>query len=197
MTKFLPYQQYDIQAIESWLNKHAQKGLRLEKMDGVFPKFKKNYDRMVYYRVRYALNDPPKGYAHYWGNLYIYETEDPADLPNPSYEKGSVMAAQNQKTPWFALALLISMLYMAKILFDALSGGQPLFLAFTALAVAAQAVWLVTIGLDWKRGRDIARGTLNPAECPPGAKNKAVQTISSILAIAATIIAIFLGEGVL
>ena len=44
MRKFLPYQQYDVRAIEEWLNKQSMAGYRLVKMDGVFPTFKKYID---------------------------------------------------------------------------------------------------------------------------------------------------------
>lgn len=197
MTKFLPYQQYDVQAIENWLNGHAQRGLRLVKMDGVFPKFKRNYDRMVYYRVRYAPKDPPKGHAFYWGDLYIYEAEDPADLPNPNYAKGSVMAANAQKKPWYALALLICALFMAWTLLGSLSEGAPAYLISGGISVAAQAVWLVCIWLDRKRSRSIADSTIDPAVTLPNPKTKAVHTAASIVAFAAAMLAVLIGEGII
>jgi len=197
MIKFLPYQQYDVQAIETWLNKHAQKGLRLVKMDGVFPKFKKNYDRMVYYRVRYAPIDPPKGYSHYWGSLYIYEAQDKADLPNASYEKGSVMAAKNQKKPWYAIALLIAMVYVAVTLAQQLSSATPAFLALGGVAVASMLIWLVFIFLDWRRSRQIADGTLNPSANPPDPKAKTILTVSSIVSVLTTLLTALIGEGII
>lgn len=195
MTKFLPYQQYDLLAIENWLNKHAQRGLRLEKMDGVFPKFRKNYDRMVYYRVRYAPTDAPKGYSHYWGKLYIYEAESKAELPNPSYEKGSMMAARDQKTPWYAAALLIAMVYVAVILARQLSTAEPGYLVCGAVSVVAMLVWLVCIFQAWRRGRSIADGTLDPAAAPPSPKAKTALTLSSIIAFTFTLLTVVIGEG--
>ncbi len=197
MKKFLPYQQYDLLAIENWLNVQARRGYRLVKMDGVFPEFKKHYDKLVCYRVRYIPNNTRTDHAFYWGDLYIYQAEDPTALPKPSYEKGSVMAARNRKKPWFALALLICVVYLAWTLAGSLSTAAPVFIGFAALSVAAQLVWLVSIALDWRRGHKIAEGTLNSVENPPSPMAKTVLTVSSITAILATFVAVLLSEGLI
>ena len=193
MTKFLPYQQYDVQAIEQWLNEQSRKGYRLEKMDSVFPQFKKYYDHQIYYRVRYIPDNTKKNHSHYWGDLYIYEAYSKEELPSAAYEKSSILAAENQKKPYYAIALLIAMLTVARALFSGVS-TTPVFVGSACVAVIAMLVWLVSIFLDWQRGRSIADGRLNPAENPPNPKSKAVLTISSIVSILATAIAVLLAE---
>lgn len=185
MRKFLPYQQYDVQAIEQWLNKQSMAGYRLVKMDGFFPTFKKYYDHLYYYRVCYRPEAKPKGYSHFWGDLYIFESQDRGELPQPSYIKDSILAAQHQKKPFFALALMVALFAIVEMMISGFGDLSPAFLVCGGVAAAAEIVWLVTIFLSWHRGRQIAKEAINITEQPPTPQTKLAMTVSCILSIAA------------
>jgi len=191
MRKFLPYQQYDVQAIEQWLNKQSMAGYRLVKMDGVFPRFKKYYDHLYHYRVCYKPDAKPKGYSHFWGDLYIFESQDRDELPHPSFVKDSILAAQHQKKPFFALALMVALFAIVEAMISGFAQLSPAFLVCGTIAAIAEAVWLVTIFLSWRRGRLIAKEAINIIEQPPAATVKVLMTVScmvSILAMAAVVL---------
>ena len=190
MRKFLPYQQYDVRAIEEWLNKQSLAGYRLTRMDGVFPTFKKYIDHQYHYRVRYIPHRKPTDYTHYWGKLYIYESQDKATLPDPSYVKDSELAARDRKFPFFALALLVALFAVLEAVYSGYTMATPLFLAAAAVTVVAELLWLALIFMDHKRGRDIAKGKLNPDRQPPNPNHKRLTLIISIVTILAMVIAV-------
>lgn len=189
MRKFLPYQQYDVRAIEQWLNKQSMAGYRLTKMDGVFPTFKKYIDHQYHYRVRYIPDSKPAEHSYYWGKLYIYESQDKAELPAPAYVKDAQLAARDQKKPFYALALLVALFVVLETLFTGFSTASPLFLAAAAVAAVGEIAWLGLIFLNWKRGRDIASGKLDPDEQPPNPMHKRLMLIISIVSIVAMVVA--------
>lgn len=188
MRKFLPYQQYDVRAIEQWLNKQSMAGYRLTKMDGVFPAFKQYIDHQYHYRVRYIPDSKPAGYSHYWGKLYIYESQSKDELPSPSYVKDAQLAARDQKKPFYALALLVALIVVLEALISGFSTASPLFLAAAAMAAVGEIAWLALILLTWKRGRDIAAGTLDIHETPPDPKHKLLMLVISLITIAAMVV---------
>lgn len=192
MRKFLPYQQYDVQAIEQWLNKQSMAGYRLVKMDGVFPTFKKYYDHLYYYRVCYRPHAKPTGYSHFWGDLYIFEAQERDGLPHPSFVKDSIQAAQRQKKPYYALALMVALFAIAETLISGFATLSPAFLICGTVAAAAEIIWLVTIFLSWRRGSQIAKETINIIDRPPDPKVKRIMTLSSIVSIAAMIVVVLL-----
>lgn len=191
MRKFLPYQQYDVRAIEEWLNKQSMAGYRLVKMDGVFPTFKKYIDHQYHYRVRYIPEGKVSGYAHYWGKLYIFESQDKTALPAPSYVKDSELAARDRKKPFYALALLVALFAVLDAVYGGYTVASPLFLAAAAVTAVAELAWLALIFMDYKRGGDIAKGKLNPDEQPPNPKHKRMTLIISIVTILAMVVAVF------
>ena len=192
MRKFLPYQQYDVQAIEQWLNKQSMAGYRLVKMDGVFPTFKKYYDHLYHYRVCYSPTRKVKGYTHFWGDLYIYESQTKEDLPTPSYVRDSISAAQHQKKPFFALALLVALFSILESMISDFAVLSPLYLACGGVAAVAEVVWLAAIFLTWNRGRKIAKEVINIVDCPPTPTLKRVTLISCLITIAAMVIVVLL-----
>lgn len=194
MRKFLPYQQYDVRAIEQWLNKQSMAGYRLVKMDGVFPTFKKYIDHLYHYRVRYLPDGKPTGYTHYWGRLYIYESQDKASLPTPSYVKDAALAAQQRKKPFFALALLVALFVVLEALITGFGTAHPLYLAAAGIAAVGELVWLAGIFLDWKRGHDLAAGKIRADEHEPNPKTKLLTTVSCFVSIAAMAVLVLLGE---
>ena len=185
MRKFLPYQQYDVQAIEQWLNEQSMAGRRLVKMDGFFPTFKTYYDRLYHYRVIYSPNVKPKGYSHYWGDLYIFEAQAKEDLPAPSYVRDSMLAAQHQKKPFFALALLVALFAVVEAMISGFSTLTPAFLICGSIAAAGEIAWLATIFLSWQRGNKIAKNALNTTLQPPTPAVKTIMTVSCFVSIAA------------
>ena len=191
MRKFLPYQQYDVQAIEQWMNKQSMAGYRLVKMDGVFPTFKKYIDHQYHYRVRYIPEGKPTGYTHYWGKLYIYESQDKTALPAPSYVKDSELAARDRKKPFYALALLVALFAVLDAVYGGYTVASPLFLAAAAVTAVAELAWLALIFMDYKRGGDIVKGKLNPDAQPPNPKHKRMTLIISIVTILAMVVAVF------
>ena len=192
MRKFLPYQQYDVQAIEQWLNKQSMAGRRLVKMDGFFPTFKNYYDRLYHYRVIYSPGVKPKGFSHYWGDLYIFEAQAKEDLPTPSYVRDSVSAAQHQKNPFFALALMVALFAIVEAMISGFADLSPGFLICGIIAALAEVVWLVTIFLSWQRGRKIAKNLLNITEQPPTPALKTAMSVSCFVSIAAMLAVVLL-----
>ena len=192
MRKFLPYQQYDLLAIEQWLNRQSMAGRRLVKMDGFFPTFKPYYDHLIFYRVIYSPGVKPKGFSHYWGDLYIFEAQAKEDLPVPSYVRDSMLCAQHQKIPFFALALLVALFAIVEAMISGFSALSPAFLICGGIAAAAEIVWLVTIFLSWQRGRNIAKNKLNITEQPPTPAVKTIMTVSCFVSIAAMIAVVLL-----
>ncbi len=191
MRKFLPYQQYDVRAIEEWLNKQSLAGYRLIKMDGVFPTFKKYIDRQYHYRVQYIPEGKVKGCSHYWGKLYIFESQDKNELPPPSYVKDSELAAQDRKKPFFALALLVALFAVLAELYGSYAIASPLFLGAAVVTVIAELAWLALIFMDFKRGGDIAKGKVNIETQPPNPKHKLLTLIASLVTIFAMLICAF------
>ena len=196
MRKFLPYQQYDVRAIEDWLNTQSMAGLCLTKMDGFFPVFKPYIDHLYHYRVRYnPIGKPPAGYKHYWGKLYIYEEQDPKKLPKAAHAKDSVSAARDQKKPFFALALLVALFGIIFSLVQNFADASSLYIGAGCVAGVGVLAWLGLIFLGWKRGADIASGKLNPDEQPPNPKTKLLTTVACFLTIAC-MLAVVLSEAV-
>lgn len=185
MRKFLPYQQYDVQAIEQWLNRQSMAGCRLVKMDGVFPAFKKYYDHLYYYRVCYRPDAKPKGFAHFWGDLYIFEAQAKEDLPTPSYVRDSIEAAKRQKKPFYALALMVALFAIVETMISGGAALSPAFLICGTVAALAEVVWLVTIFLSWLRGHRIAKEDISITGQPPTPLLKALMTVSCIVSIGA------------
>lgn len=189
MRKFLPYQQYDVRAIEEWLNMQSMAGYRLVKMDGVFPTFKKYIDHQYHYRVRYIPEGKPTGFSHYWGKLYIYESQDKSTLPVPSYVKDSQLAARDRKFPFFALALLVALFAILEAVYSNHTAASPLFLGAAAVTAIAEVAWLALIFMDHKRGGDIAKGKVSVDTLPPNPKHKLLTLIVSLITILAMVIA--------
>ena len=188
MRKFLPYQQYDVLAIEQWLNKQSMAGYRLVKMDGVFPTFKKYYDHLYHYRVCYSPARKVKGYTHFWGDLYIYESQSKDELPTPSYVRDSISAAQHQSKPFFALALMVALFAILESMISGFAALSPAYIGFGSLAAVAEVVWLIAIFLGWNRGRKIAKEAINVVDCPPTPTLKFATLISCIVSIAAMLV---------
>ena len=191
MRKFLPYQQYDAYAIEQWLNKQSMAGYRLVKMDGFFPVFKRYIDHLYHYRVRYnVIGKPPAGYKYYWGKLYIYEEQDETKLPKATHLKDSMSAAQEQKKPFFALALLVALFGIITSLYKSIATASPLYIGAGCVAAVSVLAWLVLIYAGWKRGQDIAAGKLNPQQQPPNPKIKLMTTMACLVTIAAMLVVV-------
>ena len=189
MRKFLPYQQYDAYAIEQWLNKQSMAGYRLVKMDGFFPVFKRYIDHLYHYRVRYnVIGKPPAGYKYYWGKLYIYEEQDETKLPKATHAKDSISAAQEQKKPFFALALMVALFSILESMISDFAILSPLYLACGCVATVAEVVWLAAIFMTWNRGRKIAKETIDIVNQPPTPTLKFVTLISCLVTIAAMVI---------
>ena len=195
MRKFLPYQQYDVRAIEEWLNKQSMAGYRLVKMDGVFPTFKKYIDHQYHYRVRYIPEGKPTGFSHYWGKLYIYESRDKSTLPVPSYVKDSQLAARDRKFPFFALALLVALFAILEAVYSNHTAASPLFLGAAAVTAIAEVAWLALIFMDHKRGGNIAKGKVSVDTLPPNPKHKLLTLIVSLITILAMVNAVNLTDG--
>ena len=160
-------------------------------MDGFFSTFKDYYDHLYYYRVCYRPEAKPKGYSHFWGDLYIFESQDKDSLPHPSYIKDSIVAAQRQKKPFFALALLVALFAVVEALITGFAELSPAFLVCGTVAAIAEIVWLITIFLSWHRGRQLAKEAFDINEQPPNPKTKILMTLScivSILAMAAIVL---------
>lgn len=109
--KLLPYEQYELAAIEHWLNEQGQKGLRLTSIGSLFVVFEKEPDKSIYYRVRYIPGNRDCTCTVFWGDLYVYSGVRPADLPAalPEDYQAAAQAATTRlpKRVLFVMAMLV------------------------------------------------------------------------------------------
>lgn len=183
MRKFLPFWQYDVLAIENWLNDIAAQGYKMTDFGAFICKFEKNEGPRVYYRVRYIDANKDIGDAFWWGDLYVYHSENPNDLPRPNYDEDAKVCASKQGKPW---QIIFSVLVIAWILKDDFANidlGDPLL---TAASIATFIMWLLFfVGdfLQWSRANQIATGTITVTTNSPKPYLKPIAQISPWLGI--------------
>lgn len=183
MTKFLPYWQYDVLAIENWLNGIAAQGYKLTQFGAFLCKFKKNEGKRVYYRVRYIDANKDIGDAFWWGDLYVYHSENPNDLPRPNYDEDAKVCASKQGKP---RQILFSVLVIAWILKDDFANidlGDPLLTAASIATIIMWLLFLVGDFLQWSRANQIATGNITVTTNLPKPYLKPIAQISPWLGI--------------
>lgn len=193
MIRFQPYEQYDVQAIETWLNGIAERGYKLTEFGAFFCKFKPDDGVRHYYRARYIPANKEINGAFFWGDLYIYHATDPNLLPAPNYDEESVLAAREQGKP---SRLIISVLVTYHMIQDVLPNseyltmGEYLLYAACILAVLLWVIYLFSNLIRWQRANRIAEKVLIPSEQPPKAYTKIMTNLSLIPAVIIAVLAV-------
>lgn len=98
MRKRLPYQRFELAAIEEWLNGLGREGLQITEISWPFVKFRQGGGR-IYYRVRYIPENRDIAGSVFWGDLYVYSSRQPETLPPPAAREDYVAAARPYTTP--------------------------------------------------------------------------------------------------
>lgn len=78
--KMIPFEFYELEQIENWLNVQAQQGLVLKQLYGRIGEFVESNHNAKWYRTKY-LPDYSDSDSLYWGNLRIYSSDDKGKLP--------------------------------------------------------------------------------------------------------------------
>lgn len=183
MRKFLPYWQYDVLAIENWLNDLAARGYKLTQFGAFLCKFEKNEGNRVYYRVRYIDANKDIGDAFWWGDLYVYHSENPNDLPRPNYDEDAKVCASKQGKPW---QMIVNVLLIIWLLKDDIAQIDPTNPILTAASFATILMWLLfLVGdfLEWSRANHIATGMITVTTNQPNPYLKPIARISPWLGI--------------
>lgn len=186
MIKFQPYEQFDVQAIETWLNDIAAQGWKLTEFGGFFCKFKPDDGVRRYYRARYIPANKDINGAFFWGDLYIYHATDPSLLPPPDYDEDSALCARAWGKP---SGLIISVLFTFHMIKDILPGseilaaGEYLLFAACILGIVFWVMYMVGDLVQWQRANRIAEKLLIPSEQPPKAHTKLLTQLSVIPAV--------------
>lgn len=185
MIKFLPFHQYDVFAIENWLNDIASQGYMLTSFGASFCKFKRNEGKRIYYRVRYIDGNREIGDAFWVGDLYVYHSENPHDLPRPNYNEDAKDCASKVGKPWSMIITTLVFLYL--IISFGNKFGESLFqgellsvLASIGLVIAYILSWLDTY-LQWSRANHIRNNDITVTTHPPSKHSKALMHITQIL----------------
>jgi len=128
MRKFLPYWQYDVLAIENWLNNIAAQGYKLTQFGAFLCKFEKNEGKRIYYRVRYIEANKNIGDDFWWGDLYVYHSENPNELPRSNYNDDANICASKQGKPWQMIIAALGIAWMIKAELAQIDPSNPLLL---------------------------------------------------------------------
>lgn len=188
MRKFLPYWQYDILAIENWLNTIAAQGYKLTELGAFFCKFKKNEGKRIYYRVRYIDGNKDIGNAFWWGDLYVYHSENPNELPRPNYDEDARVCASKQGKP---RQMILGVLVAAGILKDVVPTSMtadPLLGASSIVTLVMWLLYFVSGFLQWSRANHIAVGNITVTANPPKPYLKSLTQVSQLLAFLAILL---------
>lgn len=191
MYRYQPYHQYDVQAIEEWLNEIAEQGWKLVEFGAFICKFKPDEGERRYYRVRYIPGNREISGTFFWGDLYVYYAKDPSELPHANYDEDSVLAAREYGRPSVLMAFGLCML--SQIVdwfsnFGYLAVGEYLLFAAGALGVI---IWILLFLEEmnrWRRANRIAEGEFIPSQQPP---NPYAKLLGHIIVIPAFLILIF------
>ena len=191
MIKFLPYWQYDVFAIENWLNNIAAQGYVLTSFGLSLCKFKRNEGNRVYYRVRYIDGNRDIGDAFWVGDLYVYHSENPNNLPRPNYNEDAKIFASKMGKPRSMIITTLMFLYLivyfgTKFKNDIFQGDLMSSLAAIGLVTTYILSWLDAY-LQWSRANHIRNNEITVTTHPPSKYVKiplrVTQTICVILLI--------------
>lgn len=185
MRKFMPFEQYDVLAIETWLNDIAAQGYKLTDFGAFFCKFEKNEGPRIYYRVRYIDGNKDIGDAFWWGDLYVYHAENPNDLPRPNYEEDAKVCASKQGKPRQMIVSVLAVAWLVKQAYDDMAFGLPWL---TAASIVTIIMWLLNLLSDylrWDRANRLAAGSLSVTVNPPKPYTKLFGSVAQGMAFVA------------
>lgn len=191
MYRYQPYHQYDVQAIEEWLNEIAEQGWKLVEFGAYICKFKPDEGERRYYRVRYIPGNKEISGTFFWGDLYVYYAKDPSELPPANYDEDAVFAAREYGRPSVLMAFGICMFSRIANLFSGfgyLAVGEYLLFAADVLGLI---IWILLFWYAmnrWRRANLIAERKIIPSKQPP---NRHAKLLLQIITIPALLILIF------
>lgn len=166
MKKLMPYHQYDVLAIESLLNDTAAKGYKLTKFGASFCEFEKNEGNPIYYRVRYIDGNTNIGDTFWWGDLYVYHSEDRNALPPPNYNEDAAICASKQGKPHLLLINILAIIYVISHLLPNFEMAPPALIAVCIIAVLLWSASLIEDIIEWARAFRLATGKITVTESP-------------------------------
>lgn len=188
MMKLLPYWQYDVLAIENWLNEIAAQGYKLTDFGGFFCKFKPNDGNRIYYRVRYIDANKDIGDAFWWGDLYVYHSEDPGTLPRPNYEEDAKVCASKQGKPRQMIFSALAVAWLLKRAYDDIAFGLPWLTAASIVTIVMWLLYLLSDYLQWSRANYLATGNITVVTHPPKPYQKRFGSIAQGFALVALVL---------
>lgn len=156
----MPYNQYDVLAIENWLNGIAAKGYKLTSFGASFCEFEKNEGNPIYYRVRYIDGNTNIGDTFWWGDLYVYHSEDCSALPPPNYNEDAAICAAKQGKPHLLLINILAIAYIIRQLLPNFSMYPPALNAVCVIAILLWATTLIEDIIQWGRAFRLATGKI-------------------------------------
>ena len=167
MLKRIPYEQYQVAAVEQWLNDRAAQGYALVGLVGPYARLQQT-DSPEVYRVRYLPDGPSEDGLLNWGSLYIYRAQRPDDLPAATHAADSLLASEKVATPGvmdviiFVLSMVIMWYMVYRVFMD------HYFLAAIGAAVAFIGIMVNTT--QWRRKAREMVVACGQAEARPNTK---------------------------
>lgn len=163
--KLFPYELFELEAIEEWLNDWGTRGYRLKSL-GNFAEFTVEEGKRFYYRARYLPDSHDGDGTVSWGNLYVYVRENPALLPPEPTAQEYEQACQAYVKP---SRLVLTLIFTLGILrgtvrtaVDMAQSGQFLLtglFAVSALLFLAAQIFRVTIPMKLQSGKELPKGS--------------------------------------
>ena len=163
--KLFPYELFELEAIEEWLNDWGTRGYRLKSL-GNFAEFAVEEGKQFYYRARYLPDSHDGDGTVSWGNLYVYVRENPALLPPEPTAQEYEQACQAYVKP---SRLVLTLIFTLGILrgtvrtaVDMAQSGQFLLtglFAVSALLFLAAQIFRVTIPMKLQSGKELPKGS--------------------------------------
>ena len=119
MFKHIPYAQYDVAALEVWVNEQAAQGYKLVRFRGSRAEFRENPGPRKYYRARFSADGSHSEGAVAWGGLYFYQADSPDKLPKQKHAADAKAIAEQLARPKMAeimLLLLVGVMVLEMLL---------------------------------------------------------------------------------
>ena len=178
MIKRIPYEQYQLSAVEDWLNDRAGEGLRLEGLMGPYARFAESPVR-EYYRVRYLPDGAVGDGLLNWGSLYVYRAGSPEQLPPETHAADSLVASEKVAVPSimdliiFVLSMVILWYMVYRVFID------HYFLAAIGAAIAFVGILVHT--WHWRKCAREMASTGGQAQVKPNTVSTAVYMVSILI----------------
>ena len=140
MYKYIPYEPFEVEALNTWVNTLAQQGWCMVQLDTDRAKFVRNEGPRVYYQVRYIRDNKEINGAFWWGDLYFYHARDPHKLPQADYARDTMDCVGELGKPNFVTLTGFAVLLCSLLEAFHLEYLAPKYLPATLLMAVALAL---------------------------------------------------------